>query len=102
MPIYKNIGLSDKTFYGVKIKSGQQKKVPGSINDSYFVLVELEESSEVSNKRTRKSRSINKVDSLVSEGAKDEVTSGHPEVSKDDTKEKEVKTGADSSLEIPA
>lgn len=36
---YKNLSLATKTFYGVTFKPGEEKDVPGFINDLKFVRV---------------------------------------------------------------
>lgn len=36
---YKNLSLATKTFYGVTFKPGEEKDVPGFINDPKFVRV---------------------------------------------------------------
>lgn len=36
---YKNLSLATKTFYGVTFKPGDEKDVPGYINDLKFVRV---------------------------------------------------------------
>lgn len=104
MPVYKNIGLSTKTFYGIKIKPGEQKKVPGSINDLEFMYVGLDESSDVSTKKTRKSRSNNKTENSASTNSSESNHSVNTETeeSAESTKEEEVKTEDGSALEIPA
>ena len=39
MITYKNISCSAKTFYGVKFESGEQKSVPGYINNPCMVRI---------------------------------------------------------------
>lgn len=38
---YKNASLTTKTFYGVAFEPGQIKDVPGYINDTKFILIDM-------------------------------------------------------------
>lgn len=86
---YKNVGLSTRTFYGVKFKPGEVKDVPGYINVKSFIRVnetpevEAEGNAEIQtneeptvSERTRSSRGRNtsKVEELEVEHTNEENT----------------------------
>lgn len=54
---YKNTSLSVKTFYGVTFKPGDEKAVPGFINDSGMIRVKAKQAQNAPVKSTLTSKS---------------------------------------------
>lgn len=67
---YKNLSLATKTFYGVTFKPGEEKDVPGFINDLKFVRVSKKSKPVITDIVKKPNENKAKSKNIVTQGGK--------------------------------
>lgn len=94
---YKNLGITSKTFYGVKFNPGETHDVPGYINHSNFIRVDDKKKEDKIAKPTAASKSDTKKSDIEPKkpdavAQVSDVSTDVPEVKTPDTKVPEPKS----------